>query len=76
MTTYFFRSGFYLGLILIMILYFWKNNKKNMIMYIPLLGNLATWVLLLYYQTYRYVWFMQIIAIMSILLIVSSKEKE
>ena len=46
-----------------LLLYTWKHNKSLFAVYIPILANTATWVLLFAYQVYRYVWYLPIITI-------------
>ena len=59
----FWRSGFYLSVLLILTLFIKKNNKNLFYMYAPLVGNVGTWIVLLSYQTFRYIWFVQIIVL-------------
>lgn len=68
-----FRPGFFLSLLLIGMLCIFKNSKQLLAMYIPFLGNTATWLILLCYQAFRYVWYIQIISIFTATLILISE---
>lgn len=57
------RCGFYVGILMILLLYTWKRNKKLFAIYIPIMANTATWVLLFAYQAYRYVWYLPVLTI-------------
>ena len=57
------RCGLYIIILMLLLLYTWKHNKSLFAVYIPILANTATWVLLFAYQVYRYVWYLPIITI-------------
>lgn len=62
-----FRTGIYIILLFVLMFVLCNNNALIWPMYIPLVGNTATWVILLNYQVYRYVWYIQIITIFILL---------
>lgn len=55
------RTGLYLIAFLALILFWWKNGL-NRLWYaaMPMLGNLAASILILYHQSFRYVYFVQL----------------
>lgn len=55
------RTGLYLIAFLVLILY-WVQNKMGKVWYaaMPMLGNLAGSILILYHQSFRYVYFVQL----------------
>ena len=61
------RAGIYLALLLLWLFYILNNNKKLIWILIPLLGNTATWIVFLAYQTFRYMWYFQVIVFFILL---------
>lgn len=66
----FFRGGIFLLLLLLCFIYLIYNNKSLLPILIPFLGNTLTWVVLLSYQTYRYVYYIQGIGLLVLLIII------
>ena len=64
------RGGMYMMILFILALFLWKNNRKLYPIYLPMLGNTATWVLLLAFQAYRYIWYIQVITMFIILFVI------
>ena len=64
------RGAVYIMLLFIVAFYLFKNNRKLYPIYIPMLGNTATWVLLLAFQAYRYIWYIEVITVFIILFVV------
>ena len=63
------RSG--LSLILITILSYIviiNKNTINLLSLLPMLGNMGTWILLMSHQSFRYVWYINIILFLFILI--------
>ena len=58
------RSGAYLIFLLVLVL-FWWGNRMNTLLWaaVPLLGNVAGLVLVLYHQSFRYVYAVQVITV-------------
>lgn len=55
------RTGIYLIFFLALILFWWKNNLYRLwYAAMPMLGNLAASILILYHQSFRYVYFLQL----------------
>ena len=69
------RGGIYLICLLILTLFLFKNNRKLFPMYLPILGNTATWIVLLAFQAYRYIWYIQVITIFMILFVMVCGKK-
>lgn len=64
-----FRSGIYLIIYMILLLYNWINKRKWFLAAsIPLLGNTLSLMLLLAHQSYRYVWYVFLCVITLIIL--------
>jgi len=58
------RAGIYVILFLVLIIFWHENNMLNMLLITtPLLGNIAGSLLVLYHQSFRYVYFVQVIVI-------------
>ena len=58
------RTGAYLILMMVLGVFWWGNRMKGLLWAtIPLLGNIAGWVLLLYHQSFRYVYAIQVLII-------------
>ena len=55
------RPGAYLIALFVLILYWWKNHKNRLWWAaMPIVGNIAGSVLVLYHQSFRYVYFIQL----------------
>lgn len=55
------RTGIYLIAFLALILFWWKNGLKTLwYAAMPMLGNIAASILILYHQSFRYVYFVQL----------------
>jgi len=58
------RSGLYLVLLLVMFVFWWKNRMSAMFWSaIPLIGNIAGYMLVLMHQSFRYVYAIQVLVI-------------
>lgn len=58
------RSGPYVILLMVLALFWWGNRMKSLLWAsVPLLGNMAGLVLVLYHQSFRYVYAVQLIAV-------------
>lgn len=54
------RSGAYLITLLTLFLFWWKNRDGRFFYAaLPMLGNIAASILVVYHQSFRYVWFIQ-----------------
>jgi hypothetical protein len=63
------RVGFsWIVIILITYILFVEKKYKNMLYLIPMFGNTATWVILLAHQSFRYVWYINLITYIYILI--------
>ena len=70
------RSGIYFAMLIILCFYIINKKIETIWFLIPIIGNTATWLIFFTYQTFRYVWYIQIIAIFVILsVIVYDKSK-
>jgi len=68
------RSGVYLVLMLIMFIFWWKNKMGRMLWAAtPMLSNIAGSLLVLYHQSFRYVYFIQVIVLALLFLTVCSR---
>ena len=70
------RSG--LSLILIIILSYIviiNINTINLLSLLPMLGNMGTWILLMSHQSFRYVWYINIILFLFILISFTKEEQ-
>ena len=70
------RSG--LSLILITILSYIviiNKNTINLLSLLPMLGNMGTWILLMSHQSFRYVWYINIILFLFILISFTKEEQ-
>ena len=70
------RSG--LSLILIIILSYIviiNKNTINLLSLLPMLGNMGTWILLMSHQSFRYVWYINIILFLFILISFTKEEQ-
>lgn len=55
------RTGIYLIALLALVLFWWKNGLKQLwYAAMPMLGNIAASILILYHQSFRYVYFVQL----------------
>lgn len=63
----FFRSGIYVCLLMLTILFIFNNQKRFILLLFPLIGNTGTWILIMQHQSFRYVWYMQLITLFIIL---------
>lgn len=58
------RSGPYVILLMVLALFWWGNRMKSLLWAsVPLLGNMAGLVLVLYHQSFRYVYAVQLITV-------------
>lgn len=65
------RTGIYLIAFLALILFWWKNGLKQLwYAAMPMLGNIAASILILYHQSFRYVYFVQLGVLAMLLLTV------
>ena len=63
------RTGPYLIVLLTLFLFWWKNHDGRFVYAaLPMLGNIAASILLVYHQSFRYVWFIQPSVLMLIYL--------
>ena len=70
------RSG--LSLILITILSYIviiNKNTINLLSLLPMLGNMGTWILLMSHQSFRYVWYINIILFLFVLISCTKEEQ-
>lgn len=69
------RTGAYLIFFLVLIL-FWKKNNMMKLLWIatPIVGNIAASILVLYHQSFRYVYFIQLGVLVLLLLTVVLKK--
>lgn len=71
------RSGAYLILLLVLTLYWHKNGMNSMhIAALPLWGNIAASALVLYHQSFRYVYFIQVLTMALLFMTICAKNKE
>ena len=70
------RTGAYLIAFLALVVFWWKNRLGKLLWAaIPMLGNVAASMLVLYHQSFRYVYFIQPSVLALIFLSVLFKEK-
>lgn len=64
------RTGAYLiGFLVLLLLFWWKNRLSRLLWAaVPMLGNIAASLLVLYHQSFRYVYFIQV-SVMALLFI-------
>lgn len=73
------RTGAYLIGFLVLMLFWWKNHLCRLLWAaVPMLGNVAASLLVLYHQSFRYVYFIQVsvIALVFISICEAAREKE
>lgn len=72
------RSGPYLVVFLVLLLFWAKHNMMEyLLVAAPLVGNIFASMLLVYHQSFRYVWFVQILVLMLVFLtIIQAKQQE
>jgi hypothetical protein len=70
------RGGIYLAALMLWFVYILNNNKKLVWIIVPLIGNTATWVVFLAYQTFRYVWYLQVVVLFIVLATLVFGEKK
>lgn len=74
---FFYRSGVYIILFFILLLYALKNKLYRIFwISIPFIGNTISWILLLSHQSYRYVYYVAPCVIGICIFIVTSQTKE
>lgn len=73
----FWRSGAYLIFLLVLCFYWWKNSSKMFLAAVPLFGNIFGSLFLLYHQSFRYVYFIQLLTVaLFFLTICENKNRE
>ena len=71
------RVGFsWIVIILITYILFVEKKYKNMLYLIPMFGNTATWVILLAHQSFRYVWYVNLLTYAYILILIFNNKRE
>lgn len=72
------RTGPYLVMFLVLLLFWAKHNMvEYLLVAAPLVGNIFVSMLLVYHQSFRYVWFVQILVLMLVFFtIIQAKEQE
>lgn len=71
------RPGAYLIALFVLILYWWKNHKNRLWWAaMPIVGNIAGSVLVLYHQSFRYVYFIQLGVIALVFLTITLPKKQ
>lgn len=73
------RTGAYLIGFLVLLLFWWKNHLSRLLWAaVPMLGNIAASLLVLYHQSFRYVYFIQVsvIALLFITICEAARQKE
>lgn len=70
------RASFWVALLLVAFLYlFISNSKKSLIVFLPLLGYTLSWCIALNHQSFRYIYYINYMAIFVILLALILKER-
>ncbi len=76
------RPGIYNVLLILIGYYLWiTHNRKMLMIFLPYLGNTLTWVILMSHQSFRYVWYIQLLSMFILLSVLTfpprgQKEKE
>ena len=71
------RASFWVALLLVAFLYFFiSNSKRSLIVFLPLFGYTLSWFITLNHQSFRYVYYINYIAIFAILLALILKERK
>lgn len=69
------RTGAYLVAFLVLLLFWWKNRMGRLCWAaVPMLGNIAGSILVLYHQSFRYVYFIQVSVLALIFITVVLKQ--
>lgn len=70
------RTGAYLIALLLLLIFWWKNGMGRMLWAaLPMLGNMAASILVLYHQSFRYVYFIQLIVLALLFVTVAVKRQ-
>ena len=70
------RTGAYLIALLLLLIFWWKNGMGRMLWAaLPMLGNVAASMLVLYHQSFRYVYFIQLIVLALLFVTVAVKRQ-
>lgn len=75
LNTIFFRFGIYFDLLIVMLVYLIHNDRKKICSLIPVIANIITLFIAMHHQSYRYVWVLQIIVVLELLLITQYDRK-
>lgn len=77
MDIFIWRSGIYL-LFLLTLFLFWAKNKMNRLFFIlaPFLGNTLSWILMLNHQDFRYVYYVQPIFFLLLIITLTYRPKD
>lgn len=71
------RSGAWLFFFFVLLLYWWKNRLGALLLpAMPLVGNLAAMALVLYHQSFRYVYFVQLLTIALLLMTLAMRQRK
>ena len=71
------RASFWVALLLVAFLYFFiSKSKRSLIVFLPLLGYTLSWFIALNHQSFRYIYYINYIAIFAILLALILKERK
>ena len=71
----FFRFGIYFDLLIVISIYLIFNDRKKLCSLIPIIANIITLFIAMHHQSYRYIWVIQIIVILELLLIIQRDNK-
>lgn len=72
----FFRAGIWSIFFFLGFLFMMNHKKRFWIMTLPMLGTTATWIILLAFQAYRYVWYIPVCVFFYLLAVMVFPQKE